>query len=249
MAWKARSSGHHQRPFFNSSRQQGGFVIVSALFLLPLLFSLFVGIAFLSVAIRNRTLLISNCRKVAVEAQEVMGQNLEALLALNSRAETLRTERKAAEIQVRNARLSMNPKLIAAAELIRWQVIQFQLALRARQLSLLKKSEWSRKKLKGDFKISADLVSPKNLRQLDGVQDLAVNPTPKNDLTPSYLITNNFTSRQSLGLRWEFDLLEGLPQGFLLTALPMTLISKAQCAATLKRKEDQWIPALTVVKF
>lgn len=238
-----------QRQLLGSARGRKGFVIVSTLFLVTMLLATLSGLVFLSISIRNRTALLSSCRKIVVDAQSSMANDLSALISLNSKAQSLRLQRQFAETQVRNARLSMNPKLIAAAELFRNQVIQSQLLLRAKQLGLLGQARATRHHVRAIFSRIRTPAAVRQLRSINLETDLAVEPNPKGDLTPNYVLSPAFAQEQRLGLSWTFNLLEGLPLGFRLHSIPESLISKAHCVATLKRKDKLWIPTLAVAKF
>lgn len=207
---------------------KNGHVLVGFLIFLPLLLS---GLASLSVSalyLKEKTKILSICRKYTLQIQGQMAENLDLLQKLNPLAKQLRLERKKIERLLLNA-----PPAIREALLIRLSyVIAKQIKLNLTQRSLIKKAEGyamqQLRRLKQKIQLSV------SSSQVPLSAKLAVVAEPAMSLSPSYKTAWNFTQQQSIKIRWTEKPLDRIPL-FLKTFLGQLPLIKGQCLSTLRR--------------
>lgn len=227
---------------------QAGFALIGVLAALPLILALLAGLGLTAIALKNRTEIFAQCRAEVWNAQKDMSQLLKNLISLNPRAKRLRAQRKAAEAEVKAAKLTFNPAIIAAAEAHRAIVLGQQMHLRAEQERLLFQALTRRaraqERVRGFIKNRdgrlEKIVSPS--------ASLAVRKSPPNDLTPDYIGVEDFSSEQRLQAHWEGQLFHGAPP-WLLNAGPLSNLKfRGECSATIKQEKKSWHPQLLAAK-
>lgn len=109
-----------------------------------------------------------------------------------------------------------------------------QVALAARQKSLLMQARWQRGEAKHRMERALRPLNPQqfNSGQRLSAPGLAVVPKPTTSITPDYVPVPNFSRRQSQSFSFSLDLGSRF--------LPLSWIQSAHCEVTLKGKEKAW---------
>lgn len=225
-----------------------GFALVALLAAMPLMISVLVGLSLAAMALKNRTELFATCRAEVWNAQKDMSQMLRNLVSLNPRAKALRAQRKLAEAEVKAARASMNPPLIAAAETHRALILNRQMYLRAEQERILFQARARRAMARAQMNQAAHAKQGRVTDFFSPVTALAVERFPPHDLTPDHTPKPGFAGEQKLQFRWHAELFQGTPEWLLKSAALSRLRFNGECSATLKEEKESWRPQLVAAK-
>ena len=209
---------------------KNGHILMGFLIFLPLLLS---GLASLSVSalyLKEKTKILSICRKYALQIQNQMAENLNSLQKLNPLAKQLRMERKEIEFLLLTA-----PPVIREALLVRLSyVIARQVKLNFTQRSLIKKAEgYAMAHLR---RLKQEIQPYVSSAQVPLFAKLAVVAEPKISLSPSYKTAWNFTQQQSIKIRWMENPLNKIPE-FLKNFLGRLPLIEGQCISSLRRSD------------
>lgn len=222
-----------------------GSVLLMTLLLTPVLlatFSLFFSIALL---LTQHTKIQHLCYKHVLLIQKQNQRNLMQLLSLNPKAQKLRQELSLAQKKYKIALSSKVPHLIAAAKanLIYVRIKQGRMALKQKQIFIqnrLDRSFWQNQLV---HQAKEELTSIYKIKN----PALAVKAKPRNSITPSYFLKNNFSQKQTTQFSWKFLYKKIIPH-WIYNFLQIPTSYKQSCAATIFRKDNQWTTKLIADK-
>lgn len=241
---------HNRQPNeFRIAQSEKGFVLAMVTICLPLLTVALIGFLLMALVLRNHSFLNSSCRRAVYETQSALSLSLKKLLKLNPRATRLRTQRRIAEQEVKAARASKLPPLIAAAEAHRLSVIAQQWELRFEQNLILNKAREERRWVSTWLHQSLARFPASSVRLSQKVSGLAVHPEPFLDASPDYKVDEPFSEKQIQILEFKSDLLTNKLPKMILSGLEEKLVTGVKCAATLKKEGAQWQPALAAARL
>ncbi|HVK62513.1 MAG TPA: hypothetical protein VM432_13225 [Bdellovibrionales bacterium] len=229
---------------------QRGFGVVSFLALTPLLITIVVVMLAVMRLLTLDAKAKHECRSQLLKSQNEISRRLEELLKLNSKAKMLRMEREAADAGVKAA--AAYPLLLPAALEIQATVIAMQLALAARQKTLIYSSRLQSQTAPAHTLVSirsslTDKLlssSPQfsNTRLRTGLFPLT--SSPQHSLTPDYEPAMGFSREQVLSLSLEVPISNLFPKwiGGFVDFAGLTL--KTSCTTTIEKGERRWAAAL-----
>lgn len=233
------------RPLKNNQ----GFVMTLMMALLPallgILFTVFIGIAFVQFEMRQNYI----CRAQQLQVQNQVAPLLEGLMNLNPTAKELQMEQQEAEEELASATASLNPAAIAAAtaHLVLVEDERAALALQQRQLiedSNLLLEEGSLKTQRAlsdngwEFLNSLKPILQNELQVLPQIPPvLAVRPEDL-DIAPSYELLPDFEDEQALVQEWHYRLSVGRQLSPFLKGQSQFVKS---CSVTLRQKGAHWV--------
>lgn len=227
---------------------QNGFALVGILIALPVMLTIATGLALLGFGLKNHTTVSATCRFEVWAAQREMGELLKELLRLNPLAKRLKRERTQAEAELKAARLSFNPKLIAAAEAHRAWVVAQQTRLRQTQEQILSDAQRVRAFHQKKFLHKTMASGTQILKVLSPSPTLAVQRFSPQDLAPEHQPLDGFVEFQRLEWRWQSQLFYDLP-AWLKEFSPLENPNfTGACAASLTTKEKKWHPRLLAAR-
>lgn len=222
-AWDGCRPLHRGRVFFSitlfqafpapgsSSLEKGG-VSLFLLCGLPLLLFALALFSWRWAQLYDSKTLRGLCRRELKEGLERAGVQIESLLKLNTQVRAHRSEKKSAEVALKAALLTLNPKLILPAQAWMKKVTLQEKVLRALQFGHLSRGrmELHRAQTRALRALSGEsrhrglaertLESP---RPLVPLPKLAVQITDPRHELPEYELTPRFSERQKLELRWQ----------------------------------------------
>lgn len=250
-------------PFTNRNRarhQQTGFVSVFAIFLVPLMMSLMMALAWAGLQTEAELKSLNICRHELLKLQKNQGQHYQQLFALNPVIEAFITLRNALEAGIAIAAAAQNYPLVALFTKMHEQVMA-ALTQMGRAQDVLKSIIQNKgvydyltsvKNLRDHLK-----RSEKNQRALyQSIQEIIPSMpdfTPKVKKKYSYeptsplLTVNQFTEKQQKILTWaKYDSYSGL----LRKILGPIKFNKKSCSASLKQEgENTWKAKLIKAKY
>lgn len=213
--------------------------------LIPLIFSLAIGLTIVGIHLREYHKRQTSCRSLLVNTQNRLGSILENLLALNPEARKLRAQRKLAERNLARAIKTANPLLIKAAAAQLAIVTVLQLKLKAQQTALLARAQSHVEEVYTSFK---QTVGTTQLHYPSAWPGLAVFAQPPTSLSPDYILKPNFKNQQTLEAQWKIHMHAHVPDFLRLIPIQRWHL-KGQCAASLKKSGPKWQPILAAAKF
>ncbi len=246
----------------NARKNERGNVTLALLGLLPLCLAVVLSVIAVFFVLRTHGVNLHECRTRLMRTESERLLVMQDLVGLNPEARKLRSQAKVAMKAVRAARLTGNPKAIAAAEAARAVVVALQLALSAKQKSLLVKANIearisiSRLKhaIKNETMKDQQLYSANQAAVIGDISEerevLAVVASPSESLTPDYQPAQDFEKREQIRVSWKFwparllpDWLQ--PAGDYL----QEFFIEGQCSSTAERKgNNQWRSRLAADK-
>lgn len=208
--------------------------MVSLVALVPLLLLVIVTIAAVQLALKRKLSAQAICVGEGLKLQAGLRTTLDSLLNLNPKAQALRAEHAAAVRAVQVAIATANGPGLVAARAALAGVEAAQVALAARQKSLLMQARWQRGEAKHRMERALRPLNPQqfNSGQRLSAPGLAVVPKPSTSITPDYVPVPNFSRQQSQSFSFSLDLGSRF--------LPLSWIQSAHCEVTLKGKEKAW---------
>ncbi len=223
-------------------KAQKGFVIIHILFLVPLFFSVGVLILTSHRIITKYTEAQRLCREHVLEAQQILGKNLKALLDLNPRAKALRVEENALRTALLAAR-AFPP--VAAVLQARLNVnLTQQGVLRAQQELLITSGKARAYSVLSQLRAKIHSAN-------HSFPVLKVYKTPQNAIAPDHDTLPFFENVQTIRIRWSLPLSHFIPQIVLNLFKSNHYPTKVRgvCAATLVQKGEVWNPKLHLARF
>jgi hypothetical protein len=220
--------------------QRGSVILIS---LLPILFTMLIVLAAVSLTLHNWRLSHHACRDTLLRVEETLHDVTVKIMAMNPLALALRLERQHAEKLLRNAR---EPVTAAAAAANLLRVILKQKSFRAKQESLkLTALNESRRLLSN---LSHQLKAWPTQAQEVSVSSahLAFRLSPPLTITPDHHRDFAYSRKMRVEARWSFEPL-GPQWQWIQRLLPAATDLHGQCAATILKKEKQWFPSLVKV--
>jgi hypothetical protein len=227
-----------KRSHAQTNSGEEGFAVVTLVALLPLLLTVFIGLACGFYIMKRKILAGSLCLRSAVRLQNDLKDPLQKLLRMNTRARILRANRESAESGLKSATASGYPPAIAAAEARLIAVIFEQTEFRRRQLALLMEAERLRAENSRDLRSHIENLNPSQFRSRRFyTRPLAVEPLPQLDLSPNYEPVPGFTARQQQSYAYRVDLLGTLAGRF---GFKFESVQEVNCAASLEERGSEW---------
>lgn len=204
--------------------------------LIPLLVAAFAALATSLFVLQRKSLAQSVCVQSASALSQSLGQSLGELMALNTRARALRRQRTAAEAARAAALASLNGPALAAAEATLAAIQLAQMALDARQRTILMMARMTRQRGQADFRArAARLRGTRVTTEPRFAPALAVRARPPAELAPEYEEADDFSRRQRQTFAFDLELTPAFARGLVTRATQRTA-----CVTTLKRKANQW---------
>jgi hypothetical protein len=198
------------------------------------------------------------CRTELLDSQAKISVDLRDLMAMNKVAASLRIEREVAEAEV--ASTVLLPPAHAAAQAHETSVIVRQLALAANQKRLLvhaklesqmapaKTTRELHQTLTGlSLTHSDDNLSLKFSEKMQ-TAEFDVIASPRGNPTPDYNPSPNFERKQAMKISWSFNASALLPAWIRPLVVSAGIRAHGECAATLKKGDQQWQPMLNADK-
>lgn len=231
------------------TRNASGFVLVLLLFALPILLILMSWLALRLSQMFELRQLQKVCRENLIAGQVEARDKINALLQLNPIVRALKLEKKAAQIALAAALISLDPPAIAEARQWLKGIRYRQVLIRERQAlilaegrlalgSALKKSEVSARNLNGSrplFRL--------NIRSLDlSLENGLAVQAASSDLFPEYEFQTPFEDQQALERHWLVEF-TGQTSG-VKTWIPFDLRFQESCGASLENSTSGLRPRL-----
>lgn len=220
--------------------------MVSLLTFLPVIITLLAALSILSQILITRQKLNFVCQSHTMATQFELANLLHRLLQLNPKAERLRKKRTIAEKNLKIALASHVAPAIAATRAHLSAVIAMQVALRKEQQSLLNQSKSVIYRFK---QIIPQKLAGAASAEVQNVQihqpHLAVSGLPLTSLTPSYHPLPFFSQLQKAHINWGWSIKTF--EGPLLEFKNIVRgLFPGHCAATIKKENNKWYPALSI---
>ncbi|OQW49038.1 MAG: hypothetical protein A4S09_12765 [Proteobacteria bacterium SG_bin7] len=171
------------------------------------------------------------CRTISLDAQAIQGEALNKILNLNMKARMLRQK----ETAIKAAMLAgtISPPSLAKLYVALRLVQTSRRALDVQQRSIIYAANIRATQIAN----SSNTLPRKVIR-------LRVQPVNKSELAPEYKVDANFEKAQSLNYSYRLSMKDILP-GWLLNFFIEVKDLQMKCGATLKKKEDKWLPVLS----
>lgn len=222
---------------YQDRHQEKGFALVALVTLLPLCLSVALAFGTVLHVLKRKSLAQAICIQEAMQLQESLKNPLRRLMAMNSKAQSLRIRRLWADQNLARALATGIPGNIAAAQAIQTAVIAQQLAFRAKQELLLAEAALIRAWAKQRFYQRAVRIGGREIRMSHpDIRALAVRPQPPASLSPDYVKLPTFRYSQQQRYRFRVDLMQNWP----LSSADMSFVQTAECAVTLKGENQKW---------
>jgi hypothetical protein len=219
--------------------------MVTVIVFIPLLLALAFTLAVVLHAIKMKSLSQSMCLQGAIRLQTDLKRPLKQLMRMNVQARTLRMQRTLADQNLATALASGVPYAIAAAKAVQTAVIAAQVAFRARQELVLiearaiRLSDQQRMSVQARSLGATGFVSPTYYYRA-----LAVEPRPRDSLSPDYVKIAGFGRAQQQRFRFRVNLLKHWP-----VKLPKLDINQTtECSVSLQGEEQKWNVDILAVK-
>ena len=229
----------------NEISKDQGFVTVLFLAFLSLMMTGMMGLAALSLGIKNITKSQSHCIKINFQTQKKLGLLLKKLLALNKKVRQLHKARKGIEASIAGATVSVAfipqiPKLKKMRDFVK----QAQKLVVLRQNQLLAQSFLIKRKALIHLKKKLKRLKASHVREIRKNKGaLAVKKEKIGDQAYIYKPAPDFINQQKIKWIWNLQALFSLNQNLKWISFTK-FISTHSCSASLKKKGTQWISAL-----
>ena len=207
---------------------QKGIALVNMVVLLPLILTLTLSLGLAFYVLKRKSLAQALCVSEAARLQENLRRPLRQLIRLNTRATTLRAQRRAADQALTAATLSGIPYAIAVAKAVQTAVIAEQVAFHLRQLALLSQAEGLRAEGRRSLRARAMHMGAQEFTARSFYhRALAVEPLPVDSLTPDYKTVPFFERAQQERFHFQVPLTKEWRQ-------------LTECSVTLQGESKQW---------
>ncbi len=227
-----------------SSSSQKGFITLTGVSFLVLIFTLIGSFGVLSYVIKKKMTLSSHCVFQVLKLQKELAKPLTSLMKLNPQATRLRAQEALAKAQLAAAIATGTPPAIAAARARLLTVQQRQLVLKAKQELLLIEARVRREGFHNYWLPRTSRVKRKT-RFPGQSPSLAVQPKPLGSRSPSYEPTSDFSKSQAQSYTIHQAVIVPGFQIFTWALDSKDLSISYHCSATLKKQgERKWIPIL-----
>lgn len=236
--------------------REQGFGVVGFIVLLPFLVSVLATIAGAALLLKADAHLKHECRTSILNSQRTVAEDLRKLIDMNPRAALLREQYQQAKAEVEAAAgypLLLPPALmhlrVVEAQRLIFSIQQNALIRRAKFVSTFAPTKAKSAVVEGLWQEArSNGVSAPPVRSSTRFGHFDVVASPKNDLTPDYDPSEQFTSKQTVDVDVKADIGPLLPP-WLRDLLPGGHLEiSSHCQATIEKKEQAWIETLNAVK-
>jgi len=219
---------------------QKGFALISSIAFLPFLIAVIVVFSYIGKHLLTQSQALHQCRQQLINTQSKIGVQLEKLLALNSKAQRLRKQRKSARSALVLSFVS-SPQLILITKAALKVIAIKQIQLRYQQQKIINKmrSIWARGER--NLRRSLKSIGAKNISF--NRPKPAIVPVPPTSLSPSYRILPGLTYLQKQKASWEIS-----PPYQKSLFLSKGFKWSSSCAASIYRVKKKWRSRLVVAK-
>lgn len=217
----------------NRHSSAAGFALVGVIALTPLMVALVACTVGFFLIVKKKLWAQSICVKAAVLLQHDLQKDLEDLLRLNPQARRLNQRRRKAEQAFRAAVKSGNALLVKVAGAAVVSVTAEQMALRAKQETLLLRAGRRRERARSELaRESSESVRGQRFFP----RALAVVAEPPSSLTPEYKPAPAFAQAQQHRFQFAVELAPEF--------LRRSFIQTTACSASLQQREGKWQPKI-----
>ncbi len=222
--------------------KNSGFVSLLFLPLTALMMTGFLGIASLSLGIKNITRAQSECARVNLKGQKELGLMLAKILKLNSRSKTLQKSRQVVETALLSALLVGQISLANNLRKKREFIKKAQKLLIIQQKQVVIQSEMLKRKTLAYLKNRLKKLKISNVQEKTFYKKaLAIQRQKIGDQAYIYKPVPDFVNNQKTRFDWEMRPFASLEKA-LLWFLPTSakLSSNYTCSASLQKKGKKW---------
>lgn len=218
-----------------------GFAVTTLLVLLPLLLTVGAIVAVVLLSLKAYSFSHHACRSSLLEGQRQLAVPVNKLISLNPRAKNLRAARKKAEVALKAAMATANPKAVAAAKAALAIVKERQYSLRAQQNRLLMTAKHSARLSRFKAEKTIRKSGPALVKQVQVSSfPIALYQSPFASITPDYLSKAPLESRQKAFARWQISLVVWIPKWLRSSGLLKVKPISGRCGASAQKEAGGW---------
>ena len=231
-----------KKRFYNSKNQKG-FMSLLLLPLIALMATGIIGLASLSIGIKNITQAQSICIRNNIKGQKNLGNLLQKILNLNEKVLKLHKTRQALQTKLALAISTGQIKLIPTLKKSLSLIQKAQNLLIFKQKYILNQSQFVKEKSFTKFKKTVQQLPVSTMREKSFFKKaLAIKKKKVGDKAYTYKPVSNFTEKQKIQFLWDMNPFYPLDISWLEFKHKKNF--QYQCATSLTRKGNIWISHL-----